>query len=251
MFEPDDNKYLYEARNRLISKSEQEFYEAIKISLPEGYYVFPQINLASFIERTDNARFHNELFRNVDFLVADIEYKPKFVIEINDQTHLSTERKDRDEKVRKICEEAGIPILKLWTSYGVNQNYIKDKIEEIINKTPALRIHHFNQNENNKQIPDETKTKQQTPKKKGCYIASCVYGSYDCPQVWILRRYRDRSLMKTLGGRLFVEIYYCISPNLVKICGDKGWFKRFWKKYLDLFINKLRLKGFEDTPYND
>lgn len=25
----------------------------------------------------------------------------------------------------------------------------------------------------------------------GCYIATCVYGSYDCPQVWILRRFRD------------------------------------------------------------
>lgn len=23
--------------------------------------------------------------------------------------------------------------------------------------------------------------------KNGCYIATCVYGSYDCPQVWTLR----------------------------------------------------------------
>ena len=25
----------------------------------------------------------------------------------------------------------------------------------------------------------------------GCYIATCVYGSYDCPQVQTLRRFRD------------------------------------------------------------
>ena len=25
----------------------------------------------------------------------------------------------------------------------------------------------------------------------GCYIATCVYGSYDCPQVLTLRRFRD------------------------------------------------------------
>ena len=24
----------------------------------------------------------------------------------------------------------------------------------------------------------------------GCYIATCVYGSYDCPEVWTLRRFR-------------------------------------------------------------
>ncbi len=249
--ELDNHKYLYEVRNRLISKSEQEFYEAIKKSLPEGYCVFPQINLASFIERTDHARFHNELFRNVDFLVVDFEYRPKLIIEINDQTHLNAERKDRDEKVRKICEEAGIPILKLWTSYGVNQDYINSKIEQIINGTPALRIHHFNQIEINQQVPEEHKTKQQSKKKKGCYVASCVYGSYDCPQVWILRRYRDQSLMRNWCGRLFVKTYYCISPILVKLCGNKEWFKRFWKKYLDLLTQKLRLKGFEDTPYND
>ena len=27
----------------------------------------------------------------------------------------------------------------------------------------------------------------------GCYVATCIYGSYDCPQVWTLRRYRDYS----------------------------------------------------------
>lgn len=249
--ELDNHKYLYEVRDRLISKSEQEFYEAIKKSLPGGYCVFPQINLASFIERTDHARFHNELFRNVDFLVVDFEYRPKLIIEINDQTHLNAERKDRDEKVRKICEEAGIPILKLWTSYGVNQDYINSKIEQIINGTPALRIHHFNQNEISQQVSEEHKTKQQSKKKKGCYVASCVYGSYDCPQVWMLRRYRDQSLMRNWYGRLFVKIYYCISPILVKHFGNKEWFKRFWKKCLDLLTQKLRLKGFEDTPYND
>ena len=30
----------------------------------------------------------------------------------------------------------------------------------------------------------------------GCYVATAVYGSYDCPQVWTLRRYRDDILAK-------------------------------------------------------
>lgn len=112
----NSSNYLYNVKETLITKSEQGYFSAIKSALPKEYYVFPQINLAAFIERTDNAKFHNELFRNVDFLITDAEYSPKFIIEINDQTHLNNDRKERDKKVQQICEEAGIPILKLWTS---------------------------------------------------------------------------------------------------------------------------------------
>ena len=40
-------------------------------------------------------------------------------------------------------------------------------------------------------------------KKKGCYIATAVYGSYDCPQVWVLRRYRDQNLSAHFCGKIF------------------------------------------------
>lgn len=36
---------------------------------------------------------------------------------------------------------------------------------------------------------------------QGCYVATCVYGSYDCPQVWTLRRFRDNTLAETMLGR--------------------------------------------------
>ena len=35
---------------------------------------------------------------------------------------------------------------------------------------------------------------------QGCYIATCVYGSYDCSPVWILRRFRDSFLAKKTGA---------------------------------------------------
>ena len=36
---------------------------------------------------------------------------------------------------------------------------------------------------------------------EGCYIATCVYGSYDCPQVWVLRRFCDETLKQHALGR--------------------------------------------------
>ena len=85
----------------------------------------------------------------------------------------------------------------------------------------------------------------------GCYIATCVYGSYDCPQVWTLRRYRDYKLAKTWYGKAFIRTYYAISPTIVKIFGKTKWFKRLWKGKLDKMVKKLQNKGFESSPYED
>lgn len=86
---------------------------------------------------------------------------------------------------------------------------------------------------------------------KGCYVATAVYGSYDCPQVWTLRRYRDNELAKTWFGRAFIHTYYAISPTVVKYFGNTEWFKKMWRNKLDRMVKKLQSKGFECTPYND
>ena len=85
----------------------------------------------------------------------------------------------------------------------------------------------------------------------GCYVATCVYGSYDCPQVWTLRRYRDYNLAETWYGRAFIRLYYSISPTLVKWFGEKKWFKRKWRSRLDKMVERLQGKGYESTPYED
>ena len=91
----------------------------------------------------------------------------------------------------------------------------------------------------------------ETKKSDGCYVATAVYGSYDCPQVWTLRRYRDYTLAETRKGRAFIKTYYAISPTLVKWFGNTSWFKKMWKGKLDRMVKKLQDQGVESTPYND
>ncbi len=86
---------------------------------------------------------------------------------------------------------------------------------------------------------------------QGCYVATCVYGSYNCPQVWTLRRFRDYSLAPTFLGRTFIRVYYGVSPTIVKWFGNTKWFKKLWKRTLDRIVHKLNTKGIEDTPYED
>ena len=85
----------------------------------------------------------------------------------------------------------------------------------------------------------------------GCYVATCVYGSYDCPEVWTLRRYRDLSLASTRPGRAFIHTYYAISPQLVKWFGHVDWIKKVWKSLLDRKVTNLHGKGVDDSPYED
>ena len=84
-----------------------------------------------------------------------------------------------------------------------------------------------------------------------CYVATCVYGSYDCPQVWTLRRYRDLHLYKSVFGRLFVKFYYAVSPAVVRLFGQNRFIRTVWKHLLDRWVLRLNKNGYSDTPYSD
>ena len=120
----------YEAKEAFITECEKKFFDAIKAIVGENYIVQPQINLASIVNKVTADRYRNELFRNIDFGVFDKSYKLLVLIEINDPSHDRSDRKDRDDKVKKICEEASIPLVTFWTKYGVNEEYIKNRLSK-------------------------------------------------------------------------------------------------------------------------
>jgi len=91
----------------------------------------------------------------------------------------------------------------------------------------------------------------QRVQRRGCYVATAVYGSYDCPEVWVLRRFRDNKLSLTQFGRAFIKIYYTVSPTCVKCFGNTKWFNKVFKSILDKKVEKLREKGYSDKPYYD
>lgn len=100
-------------------------------------------------------------------------------------------------------------------------------------------------------FPDAEQGSAPAKSSGGCYVATAVYGSYDCPQVWTLRRYRDYTLAETWHGRAFIKTYYAISPTLVKWFGHTEWFKKMWQGKLDRMVSKLQANGVESTPYED
>lgn len=94
-------------------------------------------------------------------------------------------------------------------------------------------------------------TPKKKRKKKGCYVATCVYGTYDCPELWVLRRYRDDVLEQSWFGRRFISMYYAVSPTAVKLFGGRRVITSLWREIIDSFVEKLRKKGIQDLPYTD
>lgn len=156
-----------------------------------------------------------------DVIVGDLGKLKKLNITINMGDSFSIER----EFLKKI---SSIPV------FGADEQWVKLEF--------WAKKHNLNKPEY--KVPSDLQS-------GGCYIATCVYGSYDCPQVWTLRRYRDLSLSKTLFGRTFIKAYYTISPTLVKWFGHTKWFKKIWQSILDHLIDELRRNGVESTPYED
>lgn len=154
---------------------------------------------------------------------------------------------------------------------NVKNFYHQIVVREVVNRDSALRnnttyqptqreqiasainqqLIHYNSTAGGSGNSGSSSGSSSSGKKGGCYIATSVYGSYDCPQVWTLRRYRDNVLSKSYAGRAFIRAYYAISPKLVKYCGNTKVFKAFWRHMLDNWTTRLNAQGFSSKPYKD
>lgn len=74
----------------------------------------------------------------------------------------------------------------------------------------------------------------------GCYIATMAYGSYDHPQVMVLRAFRDNYLAERKWGRDFIRFYYKHSPGWVEKLKNHAAINRVIRHCLDGFVSFLK-----------
>ena len=72
-----------------------------------------------------------------------------------------------------------------------------------------------------------------------CYIATAVYGDINHPSVIVLRKYRDNSLSNYILGKGFINIYYSVSPKLIKYINSNNWIKQNIKIVLDKLVTRI------------
>lgn len=81
-------------------------------------------------------------------------------------------------------------------------------------------------------------------KKKGCFIATACYSDYDSAEVIVLRKYRDEKLMHNAAGRVFVKVYYVISPVFARQLEKSDAAKRFIRDFvLAPIVDRIKRTG--------
>lgn len=130
------NKEFFYSKKALMSEIEMKFHNAFEIAVNNEYIVLPQVNLGTIIQKNGKFKYHNELFRNIDFCIFDKSYSPLLLIEINDETHNRRDRIERDKKVKEISASAGLALITFHTKYGINQEYITKRLMECLKPQP-------------------------------------------------------------------------------------------------------------------
>lgn len=128
--ESEDKIQIYE-KKPFMTDYEMVFYSNLRELEPE-YKVIPQVNLATIVRKI-NKGYINELFKNIDFAVFDSECKNLLLlIELNDSTHNKSNRKDRDLRVKRICNDANIKLITFYTKYPNEKEYVLNRIKNEI-----------------------------------------------------------------------------------------------------------------------
>ncbi len=141
-------EYSYYKKDFYMTKTEISFYKKLLPLKNEGYNIETQINLSTIVKKCykdsgNETKYRNELFRNIDFGIFSWDYQPLVLIELNDSSHNSKERKARDQRVNEICKKANIILLTFITSKPNENNYVLNRINCAIKEALGLKDEPF------------------------------------------------------------------------------------------------------------
>ena len=122
----------YFAKEAFLTPTEIEYYNILSALIGDNYLLFPQINLATVVDKEYVYNSRTDLFRNIDFGVFDYNFKPILLIEINDNSHIRKDRKERDEKVADILKKAKLPLVTFWVKDGIDPEGMRREISKYV-----------------------------------------------------------------------------------------------------------------------
>jgi hypothetical protein len=132
-------------------------------------------------------------------------------------------------QIRKECFEYQMLAVKEIMIPPKSHDESSDKLLEEIVKKAKIIDNEFRPGKDS--LTSSDKNDLHKPKGKGCYIATACYGSYTHPDVQIFRSFRDNVLMHTIWGRLFISVYYNVSPPLARRIANVRWLATGIRKF--------------------
>ncbi|MCA9373355.1 DUF2726 domain-containing protein [Candidatus Woesebacteria bacterium] len=109
------NNFPYTKKESVMTPSEQKYFRKLEQQHAQTHFIFCQVALGRIINTTDQKNFYtywNKINKkSIDFVLVDKRtLQTVKLIELNDYSHNSLKRKQRDEYLQKICEAAGVEL---------------------------------------------------------------------------------------------------------------------------------------------
>jgi len=110
-------------------------------------------------------------------------------------------------------------------NYSIDDIMVIDKIKEIVRRnyrnnvivianTNFMRYELYSKGDASYSESKHSTSTSKSSDSGGCFIATAVYGSEYADEVIILKQFRDNWLKQSSFGKLFIKIYYFLSPSI-------------------------------------
>lgn len=120
-------KSAYQQKWMFTINEKNSFYALEKIVKEEGYRLFAKVRLFDLVTPVRNhPKYKTNLYKiqakHLDFVITTNNLVAKYVIELDDNSHNTAERKERDEFVDMVLQTCGYKVLHVR---GIQEDVIK------------------------------------------------------------------------------------------------------------------------------
>lgn len=104
----------YVSRERFMTDREQEFFLTLNEVIRAPFRVFAQVRIADVISVSGNdiSAFNRISSKHVDFVIVDESFAVVCCIELDDKSHDSKKRRERDKFVDSAFRQAKVPLVR-------------------------------------------------------------------------------------------------------------------------------------------
>lgn len=138
--ETDDSDTLgYRKKGPLFTPAERSFYGVLLQAIDrDKYQVFGKVRVADLLEplpsrnRSQWQKAFNAISaKHFDFVLCKAgDLTPVAVIELDDKSHNQKKRQKRDELLKSICKQAGLPMLQVPAKWAYKTEVVKMMLEK-------------------------------------------------------------------------------------------------------------------------
>ena len=131
----DDSSALgYRKKGPLFTPAERSFYGVLLQAIDsDTYQVFGKVRVADLLEpqpsrnRSQWQKAFNAISaKHFDFVICKTDdLTPVAAIELDDKTHNQKHRQKRDELLKNICKQSGLPLLRVPAQYAYKTEVLK------------------------------------------------------------------------------------------------------------------------------